>query len=57
MVELLLAYLEFAEGYYVKNGEPTREQDNIREAVRSVSFLYSKTLAADFGCVLFLVQI
>lgn len=39
VAELLLAYLEFAEGYYVKNGEPTREQDNIREAVRSVSSL------------------
>lgn len=49
VAELLLAYLEFAEGYYVKNGEPTREQDNIREAVRSVSSLYSKMLAANFG--------
>ncbi len=49
VAELMLAYLEFAESYYVKNGRPTREQDNIRDAMRSVSPLYSKTLVADFG--------
>jgi hypothetical protein len=32
--ELALAYLEFADGYYVKNGEPTSEPGNIRLAIR-----------------------
>ncbi len=49
VAELMLAYLEFASSYYVKNGQPTREQDNIRDAMRSVSSVYSKTLVADFG--------
>ncbi len=49
VAELLLAYLNYAASYYVKNGQPTREQDNLRDAMRSVSPLYSKTLVADFG--------
>ena len=49
VAELLLAYLAFAERYYVKNGRPTGEQNNIRDALRSVSALYGKTLVADFG--------
>src|SRR5262249_9571898 len=32
--ELALAYLEFADGYYRKNGEPTTEPVNIRLAIR-----------------------
>jgi hypothetical protein len=30
VVELAAAYLDFAEGYYRKNGAPTRTLDNIR---------------------------
>ncbi|WP_169973101.1 tyrosine-type recombinase/integrase [Tautonia rosea] len=47
--EMLLAYLRFAEGYYVKNGTPTQEPDNIRWAVRPLRKLYGHTLAQDFG--------
>src|SRR6516165_6634127 len=32
--ELLLAYVCHADGYYVKNGEPTTEPVNIRLAIR-----------------------
>ena len=37
VAELLLAYLNHAASYYVKNGQPTREQNNIRDAMRSIS--------------------
>ena len=47
--ELVVAYLEHAEGYYVKNGHPTGEFENIKDAVRQLSRLYGKTLVADFG--------
>src|SRR5215217_651349 len=30
--ELILAYVRFADGYYRKNGEPTKEPTNIRLA-------------------------
>src|SRR5262249_45682084 len=32
--ELALAYLEFADGYYRKNGEPTTETRDIRYSIR-----------------------
>lgn len=32
--ELLVGYLRFAEGYYVKNGWPTGEFVNMKDAVR-----------------------
>lgn len=47
--ELLLAYLLHAEGYYRKDGKPTRELENIRHAVRPLRRLYGHTLARDFG--------
>jgi len=31
---VILAYLELAKGYYVKNGHPTGELDNLRDALR-----------------------
>jgi integrase len=47
--ELLLAYLKFAETYYVKNGKPTKEPVNIGLALRPLRKLYGHTLARDFG--------
>ncbi len=47
--ELLLAYLQFANGYYVKNGKPTSEPKNICCALRPLRQLYGHTFAKDFG--------
>jgi integrase len=47
--ELCLAYWRFAEGYYVKGGEPTSEQDTIRQALRFLRADYGHTQARDFG--------
>lgn len=47
--ELILAYWEFAETYYRKNGEPTTELGSIREALRPLKRLYGSTAASDFG--------
>src|SRR5271170_7348444 len=47
--ELLLRYWRYVETYYVKDGEPTSEQDTIRQALRFVRCLYGSTLACDFG--------
>src|SRR3954454_16290169 len=47
--QLILAYWRHVEGYYVKDGRPTSEQDNIRQALRFVRRTYGSTPAADFG--------
>lgn len=47
--ELLLAYLRFAEGYYVKNGKLTSEYACTKAAVKPLQGLYGKTPAAGFG--------
>jgi integrase len=47
--ELLLSHLQWADGYYRKNGEPTGEADNIRYAIRPLRRLYGYTLAKEFG--------
>lgn len=47
--ELFVAYWKFAQGYYVKNGKPTRETNNLREALQPLVQLYGSTLADDFG--------
>jgi integrase len=47
--EMLVAYLRHADSYYVKHGEPTREPEDIRYAVRPLRELYGHTLARDFG--------
>lgn len=47
--ELVLAYLSFAKGYYVKNGEPTGEMPNVKDALRPVAELYGNTFAGEFG--------
>lgn len=47
--EMLLRYTDFAERYYVKDGKPTHEVDNLKYAMGSLRTLYSHTLARDFG--------
>ena len=47
--DLMLAYLRFAEGYYVKNGKPTDERYCIRAALRPLRQLYGDAAVSDFG--------
>lgn len=49
LVELIARYWKHVQGYYVKHGEPTGEQTNIRNALRHIKRLYGQTRAADFG--------
>jgi integrase len=47
--ELLVAYMQFAEGYYRHaDGTPTSEADNIRLALRPLKRLYAHSSAAQF---------
>ena len=47
--ELILAYLEFARGYYMKDGRPTGEYQNMKDAVRPLQALYETARVWDFG--------
>lgn len=47
--EMLLAYLRFADSYYVKNSKPTVEPGNIRLAIRPLRHHYGHTPAREFG--------
>jgi integrase len=47
--EMLLAYLRFADGYYRKHGEPTKEPALLRLSFRTLRQLYGDTLASEFG--------
>ncbi len=48
--ELIVAYWErHVTTYYVKNGRPTSEQDNVRQALRFLRRLYGHTPALGFG--------
>lgn len=49
VVEVINAYRKFAEQYYRKNGEVTREYGCIKEALKIVRELYGRKLADDFG--------
>jgi len=49
VVELCAAYLDYAEGYYRKHGQPTRSLDNIKRAIKAVKNLYGHQPAATFG--------
>ena len=46
--ELLVAYLEFAQGYYVKGGRPTGEVPNIKDAIKPLTHLYGHARVLDF---------
>ena len=47
--DVLLAYAVFAKDYYVKDGQPTGELANMRDALRPLRHLYGSTVAAEFG--------
>lgn len=47
--QLILAYFDFASGYYQKHGKPTGEINNIRDALRPLRRLYGTTQASEFG--------
>ncbi len=47
--ELLAAYLQHAETYYVKDGKPTSELGLIKIAMKPLRSLYGRTLVSDFG--------
>ncbi len=47
--ELILAYLQFADGYYRKNGRPTKEPGLLRLSYRLLRERYGHTFARDFG--------
>jgi integrase len=49
--ELILAYLGFAKGYYVKGSKQTGEVRNIKDALRLASSHFGSTLVAEFGPV------
>ncbi|MCA9120191.1 MAG: site-specific integrase [Planctomycetaceae bacterium] len=49
IAQVLLEYRSFARNYYVKNGSPTKELDEMRFALRPLRKLYGDTLARDFG--------
>jgi len=49
VVEIINAYRKFAERYYRKNGEVTREYGCIKEALKIVRELYGRTTANEFG--------
>lgn len=49
VTQLAAAYWEFAERYYVKEGQPTSEVHVIRAALRLVRQLYSHVPLIDFG--------
>ncbi len=47
--QVLLAYWKFAEGYYVRDGETTKELTCMREALRPLRRLYGSLPAPEFG--------
>ena len=47
--EVILSFLQWADGYYRKNGVVTGETDNIRYAMKPLRQLYGDTLASRFG--------
>ena len=49
MAELLNEYRKFADGYYVKNGEPTATIYGIRAVLKLIREHYRDAHAADFG--------
>ncbi len=49
MSELFIAYIEFAQMNYMKNGKQTGEVSNIIHAMRSVVQLYQNCRVSEFG--------
>ena len=49
VTEVVVAYTEFATGYYRKDGKPTNEVRMIKTAIKIARELYGRTPAAEFG--------
>jgi hypothetical protein len=49
IAELLDAYLNHVDSYYVKNGKPTSEVRSIKAAIRPLQRLYGGAIAREFG--------
>lgn len=49
VLELCVAYIAHAEGYYVKRGKPTTEPGTIKDALKPVAKLYGEARARTFG--------
>jgi integrase len=47
--EMLLAYVEFARGYYTKDGQRNQEFESLKYAMRPLKALYGHSRAAEFG--------
>ncbi len=47
--DLILAYADYAESYYVKNGKPTPELHHLKVACRVARKLYGHKTVAEFG--------
>ena len=47
--DLALMYFEYAESYYIKDGQPTREVSNIRSALRPLIEMYGTTPVREFS--------
>jgi hypothetical protein len=47
--ELLVTYWQFAEGYCVKDGKPTKELRSVREALAPLRDLYASKPTSEFG--------
>jgi integrase len=49
VVELVAAYLDFAQGYYRQGGQPTSEYVAVRDALKPVVELYGGVQVSEFG--------
>src|SRR5262249_959673 len=49
ITDVVVAYTEFANGYYLKHGNPTDEVRLIKTVAKIARALYGRTPAADFG--------
>ncbi|HTQ40823.1 MAG TPA: tyrosine-type recombinase/integrase [Pirellulales bacterium] len=49
IIELAASYWRFAQGYYRKDGKPTRSLERVRLALKVLRQLYGPTCAGDFG--------
>lgn len=47
--EVAVAYWTWAQGYYVKDGKPTRQLPSIKSAIATISRLFGETPAAEFS--------
>ncbi|MCC9644982.1 site-specific integrase [Rhodopirellula sp. JC740] len=53
VVEVLAAFWKFAQGWYIKNGEPTNEVEAYRLVIRDIKQVYGDRPAIEFGPIAF----